>query len=97
MPHGPAARAVVIRAFFPLTDSKIVLYAHYMSAYPRGKAELTALIASGTPVDYLLFWGHRAAVPGVADKSCLSQWWPGLNLLGFALMEVRARLKRSGS
>jgi ribA/ribD-fused uncharacterized protein len=53
-----------------------------MSAHPSSKSALITLLAAGTPVDYLLFWGHRAANPGVADKSCLSQWWPAAYRVG---------------
>jgi ribA/ribD-fused uncharacterized protein len=58
------------------------------------------MVASGTTVDYLLFWGHRAAVPGIADKACLSQWWPAPFRVGsetfptteHGMMAAKARL-----
>lgn len=53
-----------------------------MKAHPSDKSALVTLVAAGTPEDYLLFWGHRAAVPGIADKACLSQWWPAPFRLG---------------
>ncbi|MDF1561651.1 MAG: NADAR family protein [Deltaproteobacteria bacterium] len=120
----------------------------------RDVETLREALAGGARAQYLLFWGHTPRQAGVADKACLSQWypspfvvdgltyataehfmmaekarlfddgitlakiheasspaearalglaaddpdaqrpeaWPGQNLLGFALMEVRARL-----
>lgn len=33
-------------------------------------------VANGVAIDYLFFWGHTPQIPGVADKFCLSQWFP---------------------
>ncbi|WP_460755707.1 NADAR family protein [Myceligenerans cantabricum] len=38
--------------------------------------ELVTHIASGAPVKYLHFWGHRPEADGVLGRGCLSQWWP---------------------
>ncbi|MFO0737927.1 MAG: NADAR family protein [Labilithrix sp.] len=40
------------------------------------RASLTAHLAAGHPIDFLLFWGHTPKLPGAVDKSCLSQWFP---------------------
>ena len=32
-------------------------------------------LASGTALDYLLFWGHRPQADGRIGKSCFSQWF----------------------
>ncbi|MFE4700742.1 NADAR family protein [Streptomyces sp. NPDC056738] len=37
---------------------------------------LVSAVASGTPVKYLHFWGHRPRPDGQVGTSCLSQWWP---------------------
>ncbi|MGW3912465.1 NADAR family protein [Streptomyces sp. NPDC005070] len=37
---------------------------------------LVSAVASGTPVKYLHFWGHRPRADGTVGSSCLSQWWP---------------------
>ncbi|MEU9135392.1 NADAR family protein [Streptomyces sp. NPDC048404] len=37
---------------------------------------LVGAVASGTPVKYLHFWGHRPRADGQVGPSCLSQWWP---------------------
>ncbi|MFD8934007.1 NADAR family protein [Streptomyces sp. NPDC059578] len=42
----------------------------------RDREELRAATASGIPVEYLYFWGHRPSVANGADRSCLSQWYP---------------------
>lgn len=39
------------------------------------RADLIAHVASGAPVAYLYFWGHRPSPDGRVGKSCLSQWW----------------------
>lgn len=44
--------------------------------------ELNAWLAAGGQPDYLHFWGHTPAQPQVADKSCLSQWFPSSFHLG---------------
>jgi len=44
--------------------------------------ELIAWLANGGQPDYLTFWGHTPAQPQVADKSCLSQWFPSSFHLG---------------
>lgn len=44
--------------------------------------QLTAWLAAGGQPDYLYFWGHTPAQPQVADKSCLSQWFPSTLHLG---------------
>ncbi|WP_172255159.1 NADAR family protein [Saccharibacillus deserti] len=33
---------------------------------------------AGERLKYLFFWGHTPKVPGIADSSCLSQWWPSV-------------------
>jgi ribA/ribD-fused uncharacterized protein len=35
--------------------------------------------------DFLFFWGHTPKIPGVVDKSCLSQWFPA----SFVVNDVR--------
>ncbi len=47
-----------------------------MTPTPRNVAELTDLVATGRPVKYLLFWGHRPQPDGSVGPGCLSQWWP---------------------
>jgi len=47
--------------------------------------ELKAWIAAGGVPDYLHFWGHTPAQAQLADKSCLSQWFPS----PFSLAGVR--------
>lgn len=42
----------------------------------RSVSELLELIDQGLSVEYLFFWGHTPRVPGVVDKSCLSNWFP---------------------
>ncbi|WP_443056932.1 NADAR family protein [Streptomyces sp. NBC_00669] len=42
----------------------------------RSVPELAALVASGTRVKYLHFWGHRPQRDGSVGPGCLSQWWP---------------------
>ncbi|MET8855980.1 NADAR family protein [Streptomyces sp. NPDC004579] len=37
---------------------------------------LVSAVASGTPVKYVHFWGHRPGPDGRVGPSCLSQWWP---------------------
>ncbi|MFB7246301.1 NADAR family protein [Streptomyces populi] len=37
---------------------------------------LISAVASGTPVKYLHFWGHRPRADGSVGAGCLSQWWP---------------------
>ncbi|MFE1285945.1 NADAR family protein [Streptomyces sp. NPDC058751] len=37
---------------------------------------LVSAVASGAPVKYLHFWGHRPRPDGSVGPSCLSQWWP---------------------
>ncbi len=39
------------------------------------RERLTALMAAGTKVDFLLFWGHTPKRDGVVDAACLSQWF----------------------
>ena len=39
------------------------------------RAELTAAMASGFEPQFVFFWGHHAKAPGVADRSCFSQWF----------------------
>jgi ribA/ribD-fused uncharacterized protein len=43
----------------------------------RTRAELTASVAAGAPVRWLMFWGHRPQADGSPGAGCLSQWWPG--------------------
>jgi ribA/ribD-fused uncharacterized protein len=38
--------------------------------------ELAMALASGYPVKYLFFWGHRPQRDGGIGSGCLSQWWP---------------------
>ena len=59
----------------------------------RSVDELVRVVADGGQPKYLMFWGHQPSPGGGVGKGCFSQWWPGLNLLGFALMEVRHRLR----
>jgi ribA/ribD-fused uncharacterized protein len=40
--------------------------------------DLVELTASGQPVEYLFFWGHRPHPSGRLGPSCLSQWWPAV-------------------
>jgi hypothetical protein len=54
----------------------------------RGTAELLALIRAGARPGYLMFWMHRP------PQGC--GVWRSLNLLGFALMEVRSQLAEDG-
>ncbi|MBO9199318.1 MULTISPECIES: NADAR family protein [Niastella] len=39
-------------------------------------AWLKEQVAKGVAVKYNFFWGHTPKIPGVTDKSCLSQWFP---------------------
>jgi ribA/ribD-fused uncharacterized protein len=39
-------------------------------------ARLVARANAGEPLDFLFFWGHRAARPGASGPWFLSQWWP---------------------
>ena len=45
--------------------------------------DLVAAIDKGARPTYYFFWGHRDP-----------RLWRGLNLLGFALMQVRERLRK---
>jgi ribA/ribD-fused uncharacterized protein len=45
-------------------------------SHPRFN-DLIVAVATGEPVDWLLFWGHTPPRDGGVGKSCLSQWWPG--------------------
>ncbi|MBG0816846.1 NADAR family protein [Planomonospora sp. ID82291] len=42
----------------------------------RDVAALTAAVARGEKVRYLMFWGHRPPRSGGVGAGCLSQWWP---------------------
>lgn len=37
---------------------------------------LREAVKAGKQFDYYIFYGHDQKVPGVLDKSCLSQWFP---------------------
>jgi hypothetical protein len=59
-------------------------------------------LARGGRVDYLFFWGHTPKDPRRVDGASnldarVPSRWRGLNLLGFALMEARARLFPEGT
>jgi ribA/ribD-fused uncharacterized protein len=43
---------------------------------PRTRSDLVDLVASGTKVKYLHFWGHKPEPDGGIGAGCLSQWWP---------------------
>jgi ribA/ribD-fused uncharacterized protein len=43
---------------------------------PYDVEELKDQVASGVPVKYLFFWGHRPQRDGSVGAGCLSQWWP---------------------
>ena len=47
-----------------------------MSKPPHDLASALAAEAAGTPVKYLLFWGHTPSADGTITAACLSQWWP---------------------
>ena len=42
----------------------------------RSVEELIAAIEAGATPTYIFYWGHRPKVDGIADKSCLSNWYP---------------------
>ena len=42
----------------------------------KTKADLIEQIEKGREFEYIYFWGHTPKQKGVADKSCLSQWFP---------------------
>jgi len=42
----------------------------------RSRDELINVYQSGSPYKYLAFWGHRQKTQNIADKSCLSNWFP---------------------
>lgn len=42
----------------------------------RSVAALVAVAATGAPVKYLHFWGHKPEPDGALGRGCLSQWWP---------------------
>lgn len=42
----------------------------------RDRAALTALVAEGARVKWLMFWGHRPQADGSLGPGCLSQWYP---------------------
>ncbi|WP_435177852.1 NADAR family protein [Actinacidiphila sp. bgisy145] len=46
------------------------------AAAVRSVPDLAALVAAGTRVKYLHFWGHRPQRDGSVGAGCLSQWWP---------------------
>jgi ribA/ribD-fused uncharacterized protein len=43
---------------------------------PADKNALVAALAQGNAFSFLFFWGHRQKLPGIVDRSCLSQWFP---------------------
>lgn len=43
---------------------------------PASTADLITLMAAGTRVRFLHFWGHRPGPGGSIGTGCLSQWWP---------------------
>lgn len=43
---------------------------------PRDLEALLALVATGTRVKFLHFWGHQPQPDGSLGAGCLSQWWP---------------------
>ncbi|GHH79429.1 hypothetical protein GCM10018793_32200 [Streptomyces sulfonofaciens] len=45
-------------------------------ARARTPEDLTALIAAGARVKWLMFWGHRPQRDGSVGAGALSQWWP---------------------
>lgn len=42
----------------------------------RDRAALTALVAEGAQVKWLMFWGHQPQADGSVGSGCLSQWYP---------------------
>lgn len=42
----------------------------------RTRQELIDAKLAGEDIRWLFFWGHTPKNPAVADKSCLSQWFP---------------------
>ncbi len=42
----------------------------------RSVTDLIDLIQQGVRPKYVFFWGHTPKVPGQADQSCLSNWFP---------------------
>ncbi|WP_106253041.1 NADAR family protein [Allonocardiopsis opalescens] len=45
-------------------------------ARARTRDELARLVAAGTRVKWLMFWGHRPRRDGSIGPGALSQWWP---------------------
>src|SRR4029453_8147620 len=39
-------------------------------------SELLDLLAAGTKIKYLYFWGHQPQADASVGAGCLSQWWP---------------------
>jgi hypothetical protein len=57
---------------------------------PRTVEDLAQSVRAGAQPSYFFFWGHRASAgPGASNPAR----WRGRNLLGFALMDVRAALR----
>ncbi|MEE6257168.1 NADAR family protein [Plantactinospora sonchi] len=46
------------------------------AALPTDVEELRRLVADGTPIRYVFFWGHQPGRDGGVGAGCLSQWWP---------------------
>jgi ribA/ribD-fused uncharacterized protein len=47
-----------------------------MPAPNLDRQKLITLLAEGSKVEYLFFWGHTPPMDGSVSKACLSQWYP---------------------